>query len=42
MYHIRRVKIGKTAHLDELAHTCAQLYSKTLVFFWRTFRKQGV
>ncbi len=22
MYHVRRVKIGKTSQLDELAHEC--------------------
>jgi len=42
MSHVRRVKIGKTAHLDELAHTGGHLSSKTLVFFWRTVGKQGV
>jgi putative transposase len=38
MYHVRRVNIGKTAQLDELAHACGELYSKTLVFFWRPVR----
>src|SRR5205823_11371955 len=38
MYQVRRVHIGKTAQLDELAHACGELYSKTLVFFWRTVR----
>ena len=41
MYQVRRVHIGKTAQLDELAHECGQLYSQTLVFFWRTVRKKG-
>ncbi len=42
MYHVRRVHIGKTAQLDELAHECGILYSKTLVFFWRTVRHKGL
>ena len=42
MYHVRRVHIGKTAQLDELAHECGLLYSQTLVFFWRTVRKKGI
>jgi len=42
MYSIRRVKIGKTRELDELAHECGLLYSQTLVFFWRTVRHQGI
>ena len=41
MYQVRRVHIGKTAQLDELAHACGELYSKTLVFFWRTVRHKG-
>jgi hypothetical protein len=38
MYHVRRVNIGKTAQLDELAHACGELYSKMLVFFWQMVR----
>ena len=41
-YTIRRVNIGKTAQLDALAHAAGQVYSRTLVFFWRTVRKQGI
>ena len=41
-YQVRRVHIGKTAQLDELARECGQLYSQTLVFFWRTVRHQGI
>jgi len=32
MYQVRRVNIGKTAHLDELAHACGELYSQAVVF----------
>jgi len=42
MYQIRRVYIGRTAQLDELAHECGLLYSQTLVFFWRTVRHKGI
>src|SRR3989442_897394 len=42
MYHVRRVKIGKTSQLDELAHECGLLYTQTLVFFWRTVRHKGI
>ncbi len=42
MYHVRRVKIGKTSQLDELAHECGLLYTHTLVFFWRTVRHKGI
>ena len=42
MYQVRRVNIGKTAQLDELARECGKLYSQTLVFFWRTVRHKGI
>jgi transposase IS200 family protein len=35
-------EIGKTPQLDELAHECGQLYTQTLVFFWRTVRHKGL
>jgi len=41
-YQVRRVSIGKTDQLDELARECGRLYSQTLVSFWRTVRKQGI
>lgn len=41
-YRVRRVNIGKTAQLDALAHAAGQVYSRSLVFFWRTVRKQGI
>jgi putative transposase len=41
-YQVRRVNIGKTTQLDELAHECGLLYSQTLVFFWRTVRHKGL
>ena len=42
MYQVRRVNIGKTAQLDELARECGKLYSQTLVYFWRTVRHKGI
>jgi putative transposase len=42
MYQVRRVNIGKTPQLDELAHECGRLYSLCLVFFWRTVRHKGL
>jgi putative transposase len=42
MYQVRRVNIGKTAQLDELARECGRLYSQTVASFWRTVRHKGV
>src|SRR5215471_17892453 len=42
MYQVRRVNIGRTAQLDELARECGKLYSQTLVYFWRTVRHKGI
>jgi len=42
MYQVRRVNIGKTSQLDELAHACGELYSQTVIFFWRTVRHKGI
>ncbi len=42
MYQVRRVNIGKIKHLDELAHECGNLYSQTVIFFWRTVRHKGI
>ena len=41
-YTVRRVHLGRTAQLDELAHACGQVYSRTLLFFWRTVRHKGL
>jgi putative transposase len=42
MYQVRRVNLGKTPQLDELARECGRLYSLCLVFFWRTVRHKGI
>src|SRR5260370_32205947 len=41
-YSVRRVQLGRTAKLDALAHACGQVYSRTLLFFWRTVRHKGL
>ena len=41
-YIVRKIKIGKTSQLDELARAAGELYSRTLVSFWRTVRKKDV
>lgn len=41
-YIVRKVKIGKTSQLDELALAAGELYSRTIVSFWRTVRKKDV
>jgi putative transposase len=41
-YTVRKLKIEKTSQLDELARAAGELYSKTLVSFWRTVRKKDV
>ena len=42
MYQVRRVNIGRSAQIDELAHECGVLYSHVLVFFWRTVRHKDI
>lgn len=42
MYQIKRVYIGKSPHLDALAHAYGEVYSQTLVSFWRVVRKKGI
>jgi len=41
-YQVRRVHIGKTIQLDELARECGRLYSQTVASFWRTVRHKGI
>jgi putative transposase len=42
MYYVRRVALGKTRQLDELAHACGEVYTRTLVSFWRIVRHKGI
>ncbi len=41
-YTVRRVHVGNSPQLQELSHECGELYSKALVFFWRTVRHKGI
>jgi putative transposase len=41
-YRVRRVSLGKTTQLDELARECGRLYSQTVTSFWRTVRHKGI
>ena len=41
-YTVRRVQLGRTAQLDELAHACWQVYSRTLILFWRKVRHKRI
>lgn len=41
-YTVRRVYLGKTEQLDALAHAAGQVYTRTLVLFWRIVRHQGI
>lgn len=42
LYNVRRVSIGKTEQLDTLARACGELYSRTVVSYWRMVRKHGL
>lgn len=41
-YQVRRVNIGRTPLLDQLARECGRLYTLALVSFWRTVRHHGL
>lgn len=41
-YTVRKLKLKYSEQLDELAHAAGELYSQTLVSFWRTVRKKNV
>jgi putative transposase len=41
-YEVRRLHLDPTPQLDALARAAGELYSRTVVSFWRTVRKQGV
>ena len=38
MYQVRRVNIGNREQLNKLAHAAGEVYTHTVVFFWRTVR----
>lgn len=41
-YTVRRINLEKTEQLDILARAAGELYSRTLVTYWRIVRKKGV
>ena len=41
-YIVRRLKIGRTDQMDALARAAGELYSRTVVAFWRIVRRKGV
>jgi putative transposase len=41
-YFVRKLKLEKTPQLDSLARAAGELYSRTLVSFWRTVRKKDI
>lgn len=42
MYKVRKLKVERTEQLDALTIASGELYSRTIVSFWRTVRKQGI
>jgi putative transposase len=42
LYCVRRLRLAKTEQLDTLARASGELYSRTVVCFWRTVRHKGV
>ena len=41
-YTVRKLKLKYCEQLNQLAHAAGELYSQTLVSFWRTVRKKNV
>ena len=41
-YTVRKLKLGKTEQLDSLALAAGELYTRTLVGFWRTVNHKGI
>ena len=41
-YKVRRLRLKPTPQLDELARAAGELYTRTVVSFWRTVRKKNV
>jgi putative transposase len=42
MYHAHRLQLNRTEQLDALARAAGELYSRTVVCFWRTVRHKGI
>lgn len=41
-YTVRKLKIGKTEQMDKLSLAAGELYSRTVISFWRTVRHKGL
>lgn len=41
-YYVRKLNIGKNEQLDTLALASGELHKKTLVFFWKVYRKKHI
>jgi putative transposase len=41
-YTVRKLKIGNTQQMSELALAAGELYSRTVVSFWRTVKSKGL
>lgn len=41
-YTVRKLKIGKSDQLDSLSLAAGELYTRTLVSFWRTVNHKGI
>jgi putative transposase len=41
-YSVRKLKLEYSEQLNQLAHAAGELYSQTVVSFWRTVRKKNV
>lgn len=41
-YTVRKLKLEYSEQLNQLAHAAGELYSQTLVSFWRTVRKKNI
>jgi putative transposase len=42
LYTVRRLKIGRTEQMDQLARAAGELYGQVVVWFWRTVRHKGL
>jgi putative transposase len=41
-FTVRKKKLDRTEQLDRLARACGQVWTRTALRFWRTYRKRGV
>ena len=42
MYLVRKIRLDRTQQLDELSLAAGELYSRTVVSFWRVVRRKGI